>query len=68
MIRIYSGLSEFSFIWNNYKSFLSVEIDYILMATYNSIFIEILMHKFYTLFDWTFQERQKLNIILINII
>ena len=60
--------SVFSWVYNSYKSFLVVETDDILMTTQNILCFEILTQEFYTLFDYTFQERSKLKLLNINII
>ena len=52
----------------NYKLIFDVEIDEILMATQNRIFLEILIQVFDTLFDNTLQEGPKLKLLRINII
>ena len=51
MIRISSDHAVLSWIYLNYKSFIAVETDGILMATNNVIYFEILMQEFDTLFD-----------------
>ena len=68
MIRISSDHALFSWIYINYKSFIVFETDGIPMATQNRIFFKLLIHEFYTLFDNTFPEGQKLNLLNINII
>ena len=40
----------------------------ILLATHNTIFFEILVQEFDTLFEYNFQEGPKLNLLNINII
>ena len=52
----------------NYKSFLSIETDDILVATYNRIFFEILMQEFDTIFYHAFLEGPKLKLLNINMI
>ena len=52
----------------NYKYFLAVETDDILIETHNIISYEILMQEFDTLFDYNFQEVSKLKLLKINII
>ena len=54
MIISSSDHAIFSWIYKNYKSFLSVETYDILMATENIICFEILTQEFDTLFDYTF--------------
>ena len=39
----------------NYKYFLAVETDDILMKTHNMIFFEILIQELYNLFDYILQ-------------
>ena len=56
MIRRSSDHSVFSWLYNNYKSFIADEIGGIHMATENKICFEILVQEFDTLFDYTSQE------------
>ena len=66
MIRSSSDHSVFSCFYKNYKSFLAVETDDILLATQNSIF-KRLMQEFDTLFVYTFQGAPKLNLLNVRI-
>ena len=68
MIRSSSDHAVFSWVYNNYKLFLAVETDDILMETDNIICFEIITQKFDTLFEYTFQEGSKLKLLDINII
>ena len=68
MIRSSSDHTVLFCIYNNYKSFPSVETYGILMATKNMICFEILMQKSDTIFNYTFQKEALLNLLNINII
>ena len=68
MIRISAAHDIFSWVYNDYKSFLAVETDDILMETDNRIWFESLAQTFDTLFNYTFQEVSKIKILYINII
>ena len=68
MISISSDHTIFSWNYENYEYFSSVETYDILMATQNSILFEIMIQEFDTLFDYTFQERPKINHPNINIV
>ena len=68
MIQIYSDRAVFSQVYKNHKSFLAVETDDILLEKQNIIFFEVLMQYFDTIFDYTYQEIPKLNLLNINII
>ena len=67
MIRISSDHAVFSWVYNNYKSFLSVEIYEILLATQNRICFERLIQKFDILFECIFQEEPRLKLLNIHI-
>ena len=67
IIRSFSGHAVFLWVYNIYKSFPSVETYDILLETDNR-FLKRLTQEFDTLFDYTFQEGPKLNILNINII
>ena len=68
MIRSSSDHAVFSLVYINYKSFLDVETNFILMETHTMIFFEGLMQEFDTIFYYTFQEGPNLNLLDINII
>ena len=68
MIRSSSEHALLSWVYKTYKSFLAVETDDILMAKENRIWFEIIAQEFDTLFDYTFQESQKLKLVTIDII
>ena len=68
MIRSFSNHAVLSGVYKSYKSFLSVEIDDIIMETENRICFERPTQEFDTLFDYTLQEGSKLKILNINII
>ena len=68
MIRSSSEHAVFSWVYMNYKWFISVEIDDILLATYNGIWFGRFMQYFDTIFEYTIQEGPKLIILNINII
>ena len=59
MIRRSSDHAVFSWFYNNYKDFLDVETDDILMAKENRTCFEILTQVFDTLFGYTLQEGSK---------
>ena len=70
MIISSSDNAEFQWTYKNYKYFISVETNdiIILTATHNMIYFERPMQEFDTLFDYTFQEGPKLNLLHIKII
>ena len=61
MIRRYYYHAVFSWVYKNYKSFLAVITDDILMETEDRIYFKILRQEFDTLFDHTFKELPNLN-------
>ena len=56
MSRSSSDNAVLSWVYNNYKSFFSVEADDILMATEKITYFERVIQEFDTLFDYTLQE------------
>ena len=61
MIRRSSDNSVFSWGYNDYKSFLAVETDDILMATDNMFCFEGKTQEFDSIFDYNLQEGSKLK-------
>ena len=67
-IRSSSDHSVFSWVYNIYKSSLSVETDDTLLATHSRISFERLIYECDTLFDHTLLEGPKIKLLNINII
>ena len=65
---IYCDHCVFTWIYKIYKSIIAVETDDILMNPQNRFCFDVLTQKFDTLFDYTFQEDDKLKILSITVI